>query len=119
MPAGLVMAVLLAPLVALALSGACALGTHFFLRVCRHGRPLALSCRVACYAMGSASVIAVLPVCGSVLATLWYMAIASAAIFVVHRPGLLRAIGAAVLPPLIVAAVVGTILLVVFWRSQA
>jgi hypothetical protein len=61
----------------------------------------------------------VLPVCGSVLATLWYMAIASAAIFVVHRPGLLRAIGAAVLPPLIVAAVVGTILLVVFWRSQA
>jgi len=118
LPVSLALVLASAPLVALALPAAAALGAHLFFRLCRRGRPLALSYRVNCYALGSASALAVLPLCGHVLAALWYLAIAAVGFFVVHRAGALQAVGAAVLPPLVLAAAAGVAVLAIAWSLR-
>jgi hypothetical protein len=99
----------LAPLAALALPALAALGAHAVLRLCHIARPLRLTYRIACYAAGSAPALAVLPVCGNVLALAWYLIVASAALFLVHRIGVFHAVGAALLPPLAAAGLAGAL----------
>jgi hypothetical protein len=113
-PARTFLEVGLAPLAALLFPVGAWLAAHLCLLLFRQpGAGAEATFRVTCYAAGSASLLALLPLCGSVLLVIWYLAAGTIGLVMVHRARVLPAFSALALPPaalLVVAGIVMSVL---------
>ncbi len=91
-----------------------ALGAHLCLRAFRTlDAGFEPTFRVICYAAGSTSLLAAIPMCGTVLVLAWYTVVATIGLWLIHRTRVLTALAAVGLPPAALIFVIGLALSIV------
>ncbi|MHC4915625.1 MAG: YIP1 family protein [Planctomycetota bacterium] len=118
----LTVGLLSAPVLGLLLPAGAALGSHLCLRLFGpRTAALETTWRTICYAAGSTAPLLVVPVCGSAFFFLWYVIAATAGLLLVYRMQMMKALGAAALPPIVVLTAVGIVLatLALDWGAAA